>query len=103
MAPEMIQNLPHNHTLDVWCLGILLYELVHGHAPFRGDKPMKIGQEIMARNIKFSSKCSPDYKDLVDKLLQREPAYRIPLIKVFDHPWVRSFEVKYGLRVDNIR
>jgi serine/threonine protein kinase len=30
MAPEMIQNLPHNHTLDVWCLGILLYELVHG-------------------------------------------------------------------------
>lgn len=35
MAPEMIQNLPHNHTLDVWCLGILLFELVHGHAPFR--------------------------------------------------------------------
>jgi len=35
MAPEMISNLPHNHTLDVWCLGILLYELVHGQAPFR--------------------------------------------------------------------
>jgi ribonuclease HII len=30
MAPEMIQNQAHNHTLDVWSLGILLYELVHG-------------------------------------------------------------------------
>jgi len=34
MAPEMIQNLSHNHNLDIWCLGILLFELVHGGAPF---------------------------------------------------------------------
>jgi len=34
MAPEMIANGSHNHTLDVWCLGILLYEMLHGHAPF---------------------------------------------------------------------
>ena len=38
MAPEMLQNTPHNHTLDVWCLGILLYELVHGQAPFQVPK-----------------------------------------------------------------
>ena len=36
MAPEMILNNPHNHTLDIWALGILLYELVHGRAPFTG-------------------------------------------------------------------
>lgn len=34
MAPEMITGIPHDHRLDIWCLGILLYELVHGHAPF---------------------------------------------------------------------
>ena len=42
MAPEMIQNQAHNHTLDVWSLGILLYELVHGKAPFTGQNPREI-------------------------------------------------------------
>ena len=34
MAPEMIDNVPHDHRIDIWCLGILLFELVHGYAPF---------------------------------------------------------------------
>lgn len=37
MAPEMITNKSHNQMLDVWSLGILLYELCHGRAPFRGN------------------------------------------------------------------
>lgn len=36
MAPEMIENRPHDYTLDLWSLGILLYEFLHGCAPFRG-------------------------------------------------------------------
>jgi len=37
MAPEMINRREHNQMLDVWALGILLYELVHGEAPYRGN------------------------------------------------------------------
>ena len=37
MAPEMVKGLPHDYKLDIWCLGILLYEMLHGYAPFKGN------------------------------------------------------------------
>ena len=97
MAPEMIQNKAHNHTLDIWSLGILLYELCHGRAPFTGVHPREISGKIMRGVIRFKPGLSEEYKDLVNSILKYEPTERIPLIKVFDHPWVRNFEKKYGL------
>ena len=97
MAPEMIQNKNHNHTLDIWSLGILLYELVHGRAPFTGVHPREISDKIMRGQIRFKPGLSNEYKDLVNKILVYETSERIPLIKVFDHPWVKNFEKKYNL------
>ena len=98
MAPEMIQSGPYNHTLDIWCLGILLFELVHGHAPFTGDTPNDICQKILAGDINFKRGISSELKDLVRAILKPEAVDRIPLIKVFAHPWVRNFEDKYNLK-----
>lgn len=97
MAPEMIQNKNHDHTLDIWSLGILLYELVHGRAPFTGAHPREISDKIMRGQIRYKPGLSNDYKDLVNKILVYETNERLPLIKVFDHPWVKNFEKKYNL------
>ena len=35
MAPEIIKEVPYNESIDVWSLGILLYELIHSFSPFR--------------------------------------------------------------------
>ena len=35
MAPEILQELPYNSSVDIWSLGILLYELLHGYTPFK--------------------------------------------------------------------
>lgn len=35
MAPEMVLERQYNYKIDIWALGILLYELTHGVAPFQ--------------------------------------------------------------------
>ena len=94
MAPEMINHRQHNHMLDVWALGILLYELVHGNAPYRGNQ-VAIARNQVKQQIAFKSKLSQEYKDLVHKFLQEDPDERIPLIRVFQHPWVLYFQHKF--------
>ena len=36
MAPEMLEKGKYDHRVDIWSLGILLFELLHGVAPFKG-------------------------------------------------------------------
>jgi len=55
MSPEMIQHRPYDLKIDVWALGILLFELIAGHAPFRGDRPEEILQKMKTK-IYFSDK-----------------------------------------------
>ena len=51
----------------------------------------------MRNVVKFKSGLSSEYKDLVTSILKYDTNERIPLIKIFDHPWVRNFEKKYNL------
>ena len=94
MAPEMLNEETHNYQIDVWSLGILLFELVHGHAPFRGTNQMTVKTAIKKKiaKIPFKDGLSKEYKDLVYQFLTNDCNQRIPLIKVFVHPWVKKFE-----------
>ena len=38
IAPEIVTNETVGYGTDIWALGVLLYELIHGTAPFRGSR-----------------------------------------------------------------
>ena len=75
MAPEMIQNKPHDYKIDLWSLGILLYELLHGFPPFKG----KTNDEKFSKIISGDIQCyniSNDAQDLIRSLLKHDPNQR---------------------------
>jgi len=102
MAPEMIEQLPHDHQVDTWALGILLFELMHGYAPFRDERVFVILRQIKSlatskEAIKFETGISQSFKDLIYAMLVPKPSERLPLEEVFHHPWVLHFQQKHGI------
>lgn len=88
LAPEMIQGRGHNHTLDIWSLGVLLYEMVVGRPPFQSTNHMTLISKILSTELRFPAFVQPEISDLVHRLLQREPADRLPLELVLRNAWV---------------
>lgn len=89
LAPEMVEHRPHDHTVDNWTLGILLYEFLVGDPPFyvEGDRHAT-SRRIRKVDLKFPSTMSPEAQDLVSKLLRYNPASRIALTDVLKHPFI---------------
>ena len=54
-----------------------------------------IARNQIHQQIVFKAKISQEYKDLVKKFLKQDPDERIPLIQVFQHPWVLYFQQKF--------
>jgi len=100
MAPEMIKNLPHDYHIDIWSLGVLLYELLHGRAPFQGKNDQEKCKNI-AKNtrITFDSSLSPEACDLITKILKPDPRERLEMIEIFNHPWMKKFEAIYKIDI----
>jgi len=71
MAPEQIKELPYNHAVDIWSLGVLLYELTHGYSPFRAhqddnhDEYTQIFKNILKNNLIIEANISFECADLI--------------------------------------
>lgn len=77
MAPEVIQGRPYGKECDWWSLGILGFDLMTGSPPFSGNNQGKIQEKIVKSKLTFPYFLSPDAKDLLTRLLRKEPAKRL--------------------------
>ncbi|XP_075698356.1 ribosomal protein S6 kinase beta-2 [Rhinoderma darwinii] len=77
MAPEILARKGHNRVVDWWSLGILLYDMLTGSPPFTGNNRKKIIDKIFKGKPYFPPYLTPDARDLLKKLLKKNPAQRL--------------------------
>lgn len=77
MAPEVVQGLKYGKAVDWWSFGALGFDLLTGSPPFTGGNHAKIQQRIVKQKITMPYFLSPDSKDLLTRLLRKEPNKRL--------------------------
>lgn len=84
LCPEMIKGIGHNEKLDIWTMGVLMYELLHGKPPFspvEKTKDRRMLQKIIEDNILngkvvFDNNISTEARAAISKMLSPEPKAR---------------------------
>lgn len=79
MAPEVLLGEPYDFTVDWWSLGALLYDFMTGNPPFTGANHQRVINKIVGMKYKpnLPYYLSADAKDLLRRLLRKEPAKRL--------------------------
>lgn len=92
ISPEVATRGSHGLEVDVWGLGCLLYTLLVGSPPFDTNGVKSTLTRVVMATYSLPGHLSPEAKDLINALLQKNPKDRISLDQILDHPFIkRSF------------
>ncbi|VDO98331.1 unnamed protein product [Soboliphyme baturini] len=98
-APEVLGTDKYDKSCDMWSIGIIMYILLCGFPPFYSSHGLAMSpgmkNRIKAGQYEFPSpewdKVSDKAKDLIRGLLRTDPATRLQINQMMDHPWIVGY------------
>ncbi|XP_054867799.1 calcium/calmodulin-dependent protein kinase kinase 1b isoform X2 [Amphiprion ocellaris] len=93
MAPEMMTDREQSFSgkaLDVWAMGVTLYCFVFGMCPFYDEYIVSLHNKIKNKPVEFPEmpSISEELKELIERMLDKNPETRITIPEIKLHPWV---------------
>lgn len=90
MAPEILKGDQHDESVDVWAIGILLYELFHNKEPFSGNTPKSVLAKILSFDIIYDSHFPHSAKSLMLDILKLDKRNRLHLRDILKDSFLRG-------------
>lgn len=99
LAPEMVEKTEHDESVDLWSLGVLIYEFLYGQPPFEHDNPEEQKQRI--RKVRYNFPKNPHSgkeeipilaQEVISGLLKYKGSQRLPLNQVLLSSWIQKWQ-----------
>jgi calcium-dependent protein kinase len=94
VAPKVVKGLAYDEKCDLWSCGIILFIMLTGRLPYRGNSEFQILENMRRKpfdpaTYRFPSSVSAEAKDLMTKLLRINFKECISAAEAVNHPWVQ--------------
>ena len=76
-APEVLAREEFSNSCDVWSMGVVFYEMLHGKAPWTGSDIENLYHNIKTVKLDFKPSIKPQIKDLISRMLTVDRHSRI--------------------------
>ncbi|XP_029064938.1 serine/threonine-protein kinase 33 isoform X3 [Monodon monoceros] len=92
MAPEVINAHDYSQQCDIWSIGVIMYILLCGEAPFMASSEEKLFELIRKGELRFKDSVwdsiSDSAKSVLKQLMKVDPAHRITAKELLDNQWL---------------
>lgn len=101
LAPECCSGEPYDpFKVDIWAVGVVYFIFLFGRLPFTSESARELFDEITRAEVvlpgpdesRRDQPVSPEARDLLHRLLEKDPAQRITIDEAFRHPWFMQDE-----------
>lgn len=94
VACEVLMRLPYGIQSDLWSVGVIVYSLLAGYQPFRGDDDNALKSAIIRGSFEFDNQfwgnISGEAKELISSMLNVDPSKRITAHQALEHSWFKK-------------